>query len=80
MRRWKRSRGNNNTGFILVLVDQFTKKVYAAPCKSKSGQDVLHALQHIFESETLSRPSILYTDNGLEFTNDRVQQYITRVL
>ena len=78
MRRWKRR--NNNNGFILVLVDQFTKKVYAAPCKSKSGQDVLRALQQIFETDTLSRPSILYTDNGLEFTNERVQQYLTRVL
>ena len=80
MRRWKRKRGNNNTGFILVLVDQFTKKVYAATCKSKSGQDVLQALKQIFESDTLSRPSILYTDNGLEFTNHYVKQYLTRVL
>ena len=80
MRRWKSKRGNDNTGFILVLVDQFTRKLYAAPCKSKSGRDVLQALKQIFESDTLSRPRILYTDNGLEFTNKDVQDYLVRVL
>ena len=75
MTRW--SRKNRNIKFILVLVDQFTKKLYASPCKSKHAQDVLTALRDVFEYQTLSRPRILYTDNGLEFTNALVQEYLT---
>ena len=47
MSRW--SRKNRNIKFILVLVDQFTKKLYASPCKSKHVQDVLTALRDVFE-------------------------------
>ena len=74
MSRW--SRKNRNIKFILVLVDQFTKIVYASPGKSKHAQDVLTALQDVFEYHTLSRPRILYTDNGLEFTNALVGDYL----
>ena len=75
MSRW--SRKNNNIKFILVLVDQMTKKVYACPCKSKNADDVLIAFRNIFEKQTMSRPKIIYTDNGLEFTNSLVQNYLT---
>ena len=74
MARW--SRKNRNIKFVLVLVDQFTKKLYASPCKSKHAQDVLTALRDVFEYQTLSRPRILYTDNGLEFTNAVVGGYL----
>ena len=75
MSRW--SRKNRNIKFILVLVDQFTKKLYASPCKSKHAQDMWTALRDVFEYQTLSRPRILYTDNGLEFTNALVGDYLT---
>ena len=75
MSRW--SRKNRNIKFILVLVDQFTKKLYASPRKSKHAQDVLTALQNVFEYQTLSTPRIIYTDNGLEFTNAIVEDYLT---
>ena len=58
-------------------MDQFTKKLYASPCKSKNAQDVLTALREVFEYQTLSRLRILYTDNGLEFTNAIVEDYLT---
>ena len=75
MLRW--SRKNRNIKFILVLVDQFTKKLYASPCKSKHAQDVLTVLRDVFEYQTLSRPWILCTDNGLKFTNAIVGGYLT---
>ena len=78
MSRW--SRKNRNITFILVLVDQFTKKLYASPCKSMHTQYVLTALQDVFEYQTLSRPRILYTDNGLEFTNAILGDYLTNKL
>ena len=74
MSRW--SCKNRNIKFILVLVDQFTKKLYASPCKSKHAQDVMTALRDVFEYQTLSRPRILYTENGLEFTNAIVGEYL----
>ena len=70
------SRKNRNIKFMLVLVDQFTKELYASPCKSKHAQDVLTAIRDVFEHQRLSRPKILYTDNGLEFTNAVVEDYL----
>ena len=75
MSRW--SHKNRNIQFILVLVNQFTKKLYASPCKSKHAQEVLPAMKNVFEYQTLSRQKILYTDNGLEFTNAVVEDYLT---
>ena len=73
---------NRNRGikFILMLVDQFTKKLYTEPCKSKHAMDVNVAFHFIFEYQTMARPNILYTDNGNEFTNSLVQDYLTNTL
>lgn len=50
--------------------------MYAHQCKSKHKNDVLDAFKNIFEQQTMSRPRILYTDNGGEFKNDLVQNYL----
>ena len=78
MGRWTRKNGGYR--YVLCLIDQFTKKLYAAPCKSKLGRDVVAAFKIIFEEQTMSRPRVLLTDNGLEFTNSLVQDYLQKVV
>ena len=65
----------NNSGycFILVLVDCFTKMLYAAPMKRKSKEWTADAFQSIFKK--MDRfPLNLVTDGGLEFFNSNVQE------
>ena len=71
------ARRNAGVHYILMLVDQFSKRLFAAPCKTKSGRDVLAAFRDIFERQTLARPRLLYTDRGREFTNETVNRYLT---
>ena len=64
----------NNSGysFILVLVDCFTKMLYAAPMKRKSKEWTADAFQSIFKK--MDRfPLNLVTDGGLEFFNSNVR-------
>ena len=63
-----------------MLIDQFTKKLYATPCNSKNAYDVLDAFKEIFQYQKMSRPSILYRDNGGEFTNKQVYNCIQNAL
>ena len=66
---------NKGISFILNVIDQFTKKLYSYPCKTKSKQNVLNAFKHIFEEQTMVRPKFIYSDNGGEFKNNLVQSY-----
>ena len=64
--------------YIMVVVDHFTKRIYATPIKSKSGSEVAWELRKIL----LSMPEVptkLVSDNGLEFCNsfmhDLLEEY-----
>ena len=71
---------NRGIKFILMVVDQFTKKLYTAPCKTKNKQDVKAGFEKIFQYDTIARPNIMYTDNGKEFKNDLVKKYLSDTL
>ena len=47
------ARANKGISFILNVIDQFTKKLYAYPCKTKNKNDVLAAFKNIFEKQTM---------------------------
>eukprot|EP00794_Sanderia_malayensis_P017879 gene17879-biopygen15311 len=70
---------NRRVHFLLVVVDQFTKKLFVAPCKQKNQTDVLDAFRDIFERQTMSRPRIIYSDNGKEFLNSAVSPYLKSI-
>ena len=53
--------------FLMVYLDQFTKKINLTPLKRKSAEEVTEALLDIF-CET-GPPHILHSDNGREFSN-----------
>ena len=63
---------NNGYCFILVLIDCFTKMLYAAPMKRKNKEWCADAFQSIFNHMD-SFPINLVTDGGLEFFNSNVQ-------
>lgn len=67
------TKSNKGYNYILTLVDVFTKKAYAEPLKTKSGQNVKNALEKIFEND---QPEHLQTDEGTEFTNKIVQEFL----
>ena len=63
---------NNGYCFILVLIDCFTKMLYAAPMKRKNKEWCAEAFESIFKKMD-QFPINLVTDGGLEFFNSNVQ-------
>lgn len=66
---------NRNFGYILVVIDTFTKMVYARPVKKKDKFSVSIALKSIL-SNLDHFPNTLITDEGLEFYNKNVQEVL----
>ena len=64
---------NNGYCFILIMIDCFTKMLYAAPMKKKNKEWTSDAFESIFKNfETY--PINLVTDGGLEFFNSSVRK------
>ena len=64
---------NNGYCFILIMIDCFTKMLYAAPMKKKNKEWTSDAFESIFNNfETY--PINLVTDGGLEFFNSSVRK------
>ena len=64
---------NKGYKYILLLIDCFTKMIYARPMKQKSKEWTADAFESIFKNfDTL--PINLITDGGLEFFNSDVQK------
>ena len=64
---------NNGYCYILILIDCFTKMLYAAPMKKKSKEWSADAFESIFRK--MDRfPINMVTDGGLEFFNSSVQK------
>ncbi len=70
---------NSNQKYILVVIDAFTKYVWAHPLKSKSAEEMKDALESIFTDDGGTPPQLLYTDAGKEFLNAPVQALLHRL-
>ena len=66
---------NRNYGYILVVIDTFTKMAYARPIKKKDKFAVSTALNSIL-SNLEHYPNTLITDEGLEFYNKNVKEVL----
>ena len=64
---------NNGYCFILIMIDCFTKMVYAAPMKKKNKEWTSDAFESIFKN-FVDYPINLVTDGGLEFFNSSVRK------
>ena len=64
---------NRHYVYILVLIDCFSKKVYAAPMKNKTKEWSVKAFESIF-IHLNEFPTHIVTDGGLEFFNSEVRK------
>ena len=68
---------NRGFGFILILIDVFTKMVYTRPLKRKDKFSVALAMQSILQ-DLPHFPNTLITDEGLEFYNKNVKNVLNK--
>ena len=64
---------NNGYCFILILIDCFTKKLFAVPMKKKNKEWTADAFESLFKNFD-DYPINLVTDGGLEFFNSSVRK------
>jgi hypothetical protein len=69
IQRYKKD--NNGQGFILTVIDTFSRKAYAVPVQSKHADNMCKAFTQLFK---VYKPEQLQTDDGNEFTAKKVQQ------
>ena len=63
-------RENKGYKYILVVINCFSKFVWAFPLKTKTSHEVAKALENVFK---VQKPLHLCTDSGGEFTGKDVQ-------
>ena len=68
---------NRGHGYILVVIDVFTKMVYARPLKKKNKFETSLALESILR-DLEHIPNTLITDEGLEFYNKNVREVLDK--
>ena len=74
-----RSLSNSGANWILVCVDVLSRMADATPVKSKSAVDMVGAFKRIYEQhKILPFPWRIYSDNGKEFHNSAVRDYLER--
>ena len=65
---------NQGYNYILVMIDLFSKYVFAIPIKTKSAEDVADAMTFILDKlDPNQQPSAIQSDNGPEFKNDLIR-------
>lgn len=65
---------NDSYGYLLFVIDVFSKTAWAVPLKSTKGVEMVHALSSVFSSTT--PPQKLRTDKGSEFYNKPVHDFL----
>jgi hypothetical protein len=64
---------NNNTHFWLTCIDVLSKYAWVIPLRTKSARNVKAAFVEIFKER---KPMMLQTDQGTEFTNDLLRDFM----
>ena len=64
---------NKNHKFILILIDIFSRFVWAVPLKSKHASEIIRAFKIVFSKGR--KPKSLRTDNGGEFVAKSVKRF-----
>lgn len=79
MRTAYRPGKNNRTKYMLTMIDVFSRYACAVPMRAKNASDTLEALKEGFKlMSPLGFPRKLQTDNGTEFYNSVVQNYLRK--
>lgn len=70
---------NDGYGYMLNVIDTFSKFAWALPLKKKDGKNVTKAFEKIIEkakSQNHNAPNLLHTDKGLEFENKMFKEFL----
>lgn len=72
---------NDGHGYILAVIDVFSKFVYAQPLKTKSAAEVTKAFRNMIDGAVVkegvrSAPRTLQTDEGKEFINKDFKAFL----
>ena len=62
------SKFNKGFGFLLCVIDIFSKYAWVVPLKDKKGISIVNAFQKIEESDR--KPNKIWVDKGSEFYNN----------
>lgn len=65
---------NYNSRYLLTAIDVFSRKAYVQPLRNKNYKSVINALDKLFEK--CPYPKYLQTDQGMEFLNAPVKNYL----
>ena len=66
---------NKNVKYLLCVIDFFTKDAWVKPLKDKKGKAVLNAFIEIV-NESNRKPNKLWVDQGREFYNKLMQEWL----
>lgn len=69
------SEKNDNTQYLLIVIDVFSRFLWVEPLQTKAGEDIVKAFTKIFTRG--QKPRRLRTDNGKEFTGVAVEKYFS---
>lgn len=72
-----RGRHNHWYGYILIVIDVFSKRAYAEPLKKKTAKETTEAMEKIF-NQVGHRIRNLHTDDGKEFFNATMKALLAR--
>jgi len=72
------AKANNGYKYILIVIDAFSKKLWAAAIKNKSATSVLKTLKQLFKKMNFI-PKFAQSDDGKEFINASVQNYFKQL-
>lgn len=70
------AKSNKNFKFILVVLNCFSKYMWARPLKSKSASEVTKAFNDILKNQ--KPPKFIQTDQGKEFFNNQFQNLMKK--
>ena len=67
------SKYNDKYKYLLNVIDIFSRYAWSVTLKDKTAYSITSALKYLFQN---SKPITIQSDNGTEFVNTTVQQYL----
>ena len=69
-------KANNETTFLLTVIDVFSKRAWCVPLKNKSAAALVMAFRQLLINSNNKAPTTLQTDKGSEFLNRPLQRLL----
>ena len=69
---------NDNYKYILIIIDVFSKFIFAKPLKTKSAKEVTENIKNII-NESARKPIYFLNDRGKEYENTTLKNYFKQI-